>query len=165
MLFCTLQLDLWQKSVCALAAGAIGAMVGNPADLSLVRMTSDSVLPASLRQNYAGVGDCLRRIVRQDGILGLWRGAGMTVTRCMALNLGQLASADQARDVMANMGLKRDGTACILGGSIVGGFVGATFSMPFDYVKSAMQSMQPNALGHLPYVGPSTLTASLPLSH
>ena len=39
------QLPLWQKGVCALTAGGIGAMVGNPADLAVVRLTADAGLP------------------------------------------------------------------------------------------------------------------------
>ena len=86
------QLPLWQKGVCALTAGGIGAMVGNPADLAVVRLTADGGLPKALRKNYAGVFDCLSRTAKQEGVLGLWKGSGMTVTRCMAVNLGQLAS-------------------------------------------------------------------------
>ena len=149
----SLQLPLWQKSACALTAGAVGAIVGTPADLAVVRLTADGALPKELRKNYAGVFDCLRRSVRVEGLAGLWRGAGMTVTRCMALNLGQLASADQARDILENMGAKKGGAVSILGGSVVGGFVGAVFSMPFDYVKSQVQSMVPDAAGRLPYKG------------
>ena len=51
------------------------------------------------------------------------------------------------------MGAKKGGAVSILGGSVVGGFVGAVFSMPFDYVKSQVQSMQPDKLGKLPYKG------------
>ena len=49
------------------------------------------------------------------------------------------------------MGAKKGGAVSILGGSVVGGFVGAVFSMPFDYVKSQVQSMQPDKMGKLPY--------------
>ncbi|QDZ26012.1 mitochondrial substrate carrier protein [Chloropicon primus] len=150
----SVQLPLWEKGVCALAAGAIGAIVGNPADLAVVRLTADGALPQALRKNYKGVFDCLSRTVKSEGVVGLWRGTGMTVTRCMAVNLGQLASADQARDILENMGAKKGGFVSILGGSVVGGFVGAFFSMPFDYVKSQVQSMQVNAVtGKFPYKG------------
>lgn len=37
------------------------------------------------------------RIVKEDGAVGLFRGAGPTVVRAMALNMGMLASNDQAR--------------------------------------------------------------------
>jgi len=68
--------------------------VGSPADLSLIRMQSDSTLPAAQRRNYKGVGDALIRIVKEDGVGGLFRGAGPTVVRAMALNMGMLASND-----------------------------------------------------------------------
>ena len=58
-------------------------------------MQSDSTLPAAQRRNYKGVGDALTRIVKDEGALGLFRGAGPTVTRAMALNMGMLASNDQ----------------------------------------------------------------------
>ncbi len=31
-------IPLWQKAVCGLAAGGLGALVGTPADLTLIRM-------------------------------------------------------------------------------------------------------------------------------
>ena len=35
------------------------------------------------------------RIVKEEGPVGLFRGAGPTVVRAMALNMGMLASNDQ----------------------------------------------------------------------
>ena len=97
-LLCCLQpLPLWQKAVAGLTAGGLGALVGSPADLSLIRMQSDSTLPKEQRRNYKGVGDALVRIVREDGVKGLFRGAGPTVVRAMSLNMGMLASNDQVR--------------------------------------------------------------------
>lgn len=89
-------LPLWQKAAAGLTAGGLGALVGSPADLSLIRMQSDSTLPAAQRRNYKGVGDALIRIIREDGVGGLFRGAGPTVVRAMSLNMGMLASNDQA---------------------------------------------------------------------
>ena len=40
-------------------------------------------------------GDVLVRIVREDGVTGLFKGGGPTVVRAMALNMGMLASNDQ----------------------------------------------------------------------
>ncbi len=89
-------IPLYQKAGAGLAAGGLGALVGSPADLSLIRMQSDSTLPEAQRRNYKGVGDALTRIVKDEGAMGLFRGAGPTVTRAMALNMGMLASNDQA---------------------------------------------------------------------
>ena len=52
---------------------------------------------------------CLRivqvRIVKEDGAVGLFRGAGPTVVRAMALNMGMLASNDQARTHISSLSL------------------------------------------------------------
>lgn len=46
------------------------------------------------------MGNALTRIVKEEGIGGLFTGAGPTVVRAMALNMGMLASNDQVRRVL-----------------------------------------------------------------
>ena len=53
-----------EKAAAGLTAGGLGAMVGSPADLTLIRMQSDSTLPLASRRNYKGVGDAMVRHVR-----------------------------------------------------------------------------------------------------
>ncbi|KAL8445940.1 hypothetical protein Emag_004905 [Eimeria magna] len=81
-------LPLWKKAVAGLAAGGIAAAIGNPADLSLIRMQADATLPPESRRNYTGVLNALTRIVKEEGVLGLWRGSFPTVLRAMSLNMG-----------------------------------------------------------------------------
>lgn len=45
-------IPLYQKALAALAAGGMGALVGTPADLSLIRMQADNTLPIDQRRNY-----------------------------------------------------------------------------------------------------------------
>lgn len=89
-------LPLYQKALCGLTAGAIGASVGSPADLALIRMQADATLPAAQRRHYTNAFHALYRIVSDEGVLALWKGAGPTVVRAMALNMGMLASYDQS---------------------------------------------------------------------
>ena len=95
-------IPLYQKAGAGLAAGGLGALVGSPADLSLIRMQADSTLPEAQRRHYKGVGDALTRIIKDEGTMGLFRGAGPTVTRAMALNMGMLASNDQVSSCLIN---------------------------------------------------------------
>jgi solute carrier family 25 oxoglutarate transporter 11 len=39
-------------------------LVGNPADLALIRMQADSRLPVEERRNYTSVGNAFSRIVK-----------------------------------------------------------------------------------------------------
>lgn len=89
-------LPLLQKAAIGLTAGAIGACVGNPADLALIRMQADATLPLAQRRNYKNAFHALYRIIADEGVLALWKGAGPTVVRAMALNMGMLASYDQS---------------------------------------------------------------------
>ena len=58
--FCLQQnIPLAAKAASGLAAGALGAIVGNPADLSLIRMQADGTLPPEQRRGYKNVFDAL----------------------------------------------------------------------------------------------------------
>uniref|UniRef100_A0A7N0ZV67 Uncharacterized protein n=1 Tax=Kalanchoe fedtschenkoi TaxID=63787 RepID=A0A7N0ZV67_KALFE len=145
-------LPLYQKALCGLTAGAIGATVGSPADLALIRMQADATLPAAQRRHYRNAFHALSRIVADEGFLALWKGAGPTVVRAMALNMGMLASYDQSVEFFRdNLGLGEGLT--VLGASTVSGFFAAACSLPFDYVKTQIQKMQPDASGKYPYTG------------
>ena len=67
-------LPLWQKAACGLTAGGLGALVGSPADLTLIRMQADSTLPPEQRRNYKGVGDAMVRthMCCWDGLGLMW---------------------------------------------------------------------------------------------
>lgn len=145
-------LPLYQKALCGLTAGAIGASVGSPADLALIRMQADATLPLAQRRHYKNAFHALGRIVADEGVLALWKGAGPTVVRAMALNMGMLASYDQSVELF------KDSLGCsepvtVLGASTVSGFFAAACSLPFDYVKTQIQKMQPDAEGKYPYTG------------
>lgn len=113
------------KAVLGMAAGTVGAFVGTPAEVqtndtksfsflkrvlisfpkvSLIRMTADGRLPPAERRNYKHVGDALVRMVKEEGILTLWRGAIPTMARAMVVNAAQLASYSQAKQSLLETG-------------------------------------------------------------
>ncbi|KAJ3053195.1 putative mitochondrial 2-oxoglutarate/malate carrier protein [Rhizophlyctis rosea] len=140
-----------QRAMAGLAAGGLGALVGTPADLALVRMQSDGTLPVEKRANYKGVGDALGRIARTEGVGALWNGAGPTVVRAMALNLGMLATYSEAKHQLEHhIGPSLTTT---LGASAIAGFFASFLSLPFDFVKTRLQKQRPDAMGKLPYGG------------
>ncbi|CAN1294884.1 Mitochondrial dicarboxylate/tricarboxylate transporter DTC [Linum perenne] len=145
-------LPLYQKALCGLTAGAIGASVGSPADLALIRMQADATLPAAQRRHYTNAFHALSRIVADEGFLALWKGAGPTVVRAMALNMGMLASYDQSLELFRDhLGFGELPT--VVGASAISGFFAAACSLPFDFVKTQIQKMQPDAQGKYPYTG------------
>jgi solute carrier family 25 oxoglutarate transporter 11 len=147
-------LPFWKMTLCGLGAGAIGAAVGNPADLAMVRMQADGRLPKELRRNYRGGGDALSRVVREEGVLALWRGCGPTVNRAMIVTASQMAVYDKSKSVILRESGLSDGLAVQTGASFFAGIVAALTSNPIDLAKSRLMSMKPDPnTGALPYSG------------
>lgn len=85
-------------------AGGVGALVGNPSEITLVRMTSDGRLPPSERRGYKNAFEALYRISKEEGITTLWRGWQPTVLRAMVLNAAQLAVYSQSKQILLQTG-------------------------------------------------------------
>merc|ERR1712060_487652 len=142
-----------KKSFCAITAGGLAAAAGNPADLSLIRMQTDSLLPVAQRRHYHGVGHAMATIARTEGVSGLFKGASSTSTRAMGSTFGTLAFNAQAKEMLQEAGAP--GPVSVIGGSLIAGFASAFFSLPFDFVKTQVQKMKPDPVtGEMPYKGP-----------
>src|SRR3982074_923078 len=94
-----------ERALAGLSAGGLAAMIGNPADLALIRMQSDGLKPLAERKNYKSVIDALSSIAKSEGIGALWAGATPTVVRAMALNFGQLAFFSEAKQQLKDTSL------------------------------------------------------------
>ncbi|CAJ0951302.1 unnamed protein product, partial [Mesorhabditis belari] len=130
------------KASIAMSAGAVGAFVGNPAELALIRMTSDGRLPVEQRRNYHNVFDALVRITKEEGPLALWRGSGPTMLRAMVVAVSQLATYSQAKQMLLESGTLQDGLSCHFVASMCSGLCATLASMPVDMAKTRMQSMR-----------------------
>ncbi|KYN04269.1 PREDICTED: mitochondrial 2-oxoglutarate/malate carrier protein-like [Cyphomyrmex costatus] len=123
-------------------AGAVGAFVGTPADVALVRMTTDGRLPVEQRRNYKNVLDAFVRIAREEGIFTLWRGSVATIGRAVVVNVSQLATYSQVKHLISSRLNVKEGIGLHFGASMVSGFVTAFNSMPFDITKTRIQNMK-----------------------
>ena len=141
-----------ERATAGLAAGGLAAMIGNPADLALVRMQSDGLKPLAERHNYRSVVDALGSIARNEGVGALWAGAAPTVVRAMALNFGQLAFFSEAKEQLKQH-TAWTSNAQTLSASAIAGFFASFFSLPFDFVKTRLQKQQRGPDGRLPYKG------------
>uniref|UniRef100_A0A336LSN2 Mitochondrial 2-oxoglutarate/malate carrier protein n=1 Tax=Culicoides sonorensis TaxID=179676 RepID=A0A336LSN2_CULSO len=125
-----------------MTAGAVGAFVGTPAEVSLIRMTADGRLPLAERRNYTGVFNALSRMVKEEGILTLWRGCVPTVGRAMVVNAAQLSSYTQAKLLLIKNCNMTEGIWLHFVASMISGFVTTAASMPVDIAKTRIQNMK-----------------------
>ncbi len=145
-------LPIWKKSAASLIAGGLAAFVGNPFDLSLVRMQTDHNLPENQRMHYKNVLHALSCIVKNEGIFSLWNGVSPTVGRACAINMGQMVTFDQAKESFDKK--FGPGWTSTLSASALSGFFAAALSLPFDFLKTRIQKQKPDPVtGVLPYKG------------
>lgn len=146
------EIGFGERAIAGLGAGGLAAMIGNPADLTLIRMQSDGLKPKELRANYRSVFDALFRITKNEGIFALWNGAFPTVVRAMSTNFGQLAFFSEAKAQLK----KRTNLSAqtqVITASAIAGFFASFFSLPFDFVKTRLQKQTRAPDGSLPYKG------------
>ena len=141
-----------EKLGISLSAGFIGAVFGNPADLSLVRFQGDQTLPVDQRRNYKNVFDALRRIVKEEGFFSLWKGSAPTIAKAMSLCGGQLTSFEEIKQRVGEYRGKNDLLTRIISSSC-SGVICACLSLPFDNLKVKLQKQKALPDGTLPYTG------------
>ncbi|CAO2211249.1 unnamed protein product [Urochloa humidicola] len=147
-------LPLHRKIAAGLIAGGVGAAVGNPADVAMVRMQADGRLPLAERRNYRSVGDAIGRMARDEGVRSLWRGSSLTVNRAMIVTASQLATYDQAKEaIIGRWGPGADGLGTHVAASFTAGIVAAAGSNPVDVIKTRMMNMKVAPGAPPPYAG------------
>ncbi|KAF9812229.1 hypothetical protein IEO21_06313 [Rhodonia placenta] len=128
----------------AMAAGGMGGIAGNPADILLVRMTSDSIRPPEKRYNYSNAITGLVTLVKSEDVRGLFRGLGTNTTRAVLMN------QESRYDLFKTMLLQhrvpvldyqfRDNLALHMAASTLAGTVATTVCSPADVMRSRLMS-------------------------
>ncbi|XP_012170951.1 mitochondrial 2-oxoglutarate/malate carrier protein [Bombus terrestris] len=130
------------KVLIGCTAGCVGAFVGTPAEVALIRMTADGRLPIAERRNYKNAFNALVRIVKEEGFLALWRGTIPTMGRAMVVNAAQLASYSQSKEMLLNTGYFENNITLHFVSSMISGLVTTAASMPVDIAKTRIQNMK-----------------------
>eukprot|EP01065_Artemidia_motanka_P016130 TRINITY_DN19887_c0_g1_i1.p1 TRINITY_DN19887_c0_g1~~TRINITY_DN19887_c0_g1_i1.p1 ORF type:complete len:286 (+),score=59.02 TRINITY_DN19887_c0_g1_i1:75-932(+) len=132
------------KILAGALTGACGSALANPADLVKVRMqTCERSVSASARSVLADV-------IRDRGVLGLWRGCGPTVQRAALLTASQIPSYDHCKHTVMNAYGVREGAVLHFGCCMFAGVVAALVTAPVDLAKTrVMNCTQKQAPGTL----------------
>ncbi|KAE8218513.1 hypothetical protein CF319_g7631 [Tilletia indica] len=136
----TKRMGIGKSLLCASLAGAAGGVAGNPADILLVRMTSDANRPPNKRYNYANAVVGLVRMAREEGISSYARGLLPNTVRAVLMNASQLATYDVFKDVLLSSGFFRDGIMLHFTASFCAGTVATTVCSPADVIKARVMS-------------------------
>lgn len=132
-------------------AGALGGIAGNPADIVLVRMTSDSVRPPEQRYGYSNALTGLVALVKEEGIKGLGRGLGTNVARATLMTASQVGSYDYFKSTLLSRPIPmldyqfHDGLLLHSVASCLAGTVATTVCSPADVLRSRLMAASGNA--------------------
>lgn len=127
---------LTMKIAAGLATGAIGISVASPTDLVKVRMQSEGKLPPGAPKKYPNAVKAYGIILREEGLLGLWKGLGPNIARNAIINAAELASYDQIKEAMLGSGMFQDNIVTHLVAGLGAGFFAVCVGSPVDVVKS-----------------------------
>ncbi|XP_014112708.1 PREDICTED: solute carrier family 25 member 34 isoform X2 [Pseudopodoces humilis] len=109
-------------------AGAVGAIVGSPA--------------------YLSISGAFKSIYQQHGVVGLWRGVTGAVPRVAVGSAVQLATFASAKDWVCERQWFRKGSwAAVLAGGMVSGVAVAVTMTPFDVISTRLYNQPVDADG------------------
>lgn len=131
---------LLQKLSVGLVAGAMASAASTPVEVAMVRMYADGAAKTESRRGYRHIADALFRIAREEGLKGLWAGAGPTVARSMLVSSVQLAVYDQAKESILKYTSARDGVPVHFAASLTSGFCYSAVTLPVDLAKTRVQN-------------------------
>mmetsp|Transcript_1148 Transcript_1148/g.1156 ORF Transcript_1148/g.1156 Transcript_1148/m.1156 type:complete len:188 (+) Transcript_1148:265-828(+) len=132
-------------------AGILGGLVAgiatNPFEIVFTRMQADEVYPVIARRNYANFFDGFYKVMEEGA---LFRGAVANGAKVAALCSSMTSLFD----------LCKENSYFFFGPSWVNRFwstavavtVGTLVSMPFDMIKTRLQTMRPLPNGEMPYL-------------
>ncbi|TFY71346.1 hypothetical protein EVG20_g1651 [Dentipellis fragilis] len=130
----------WKLALAGSMAGGIAGLVGNPGEIVMVRLQGDFAKPPEKRFNYKHCFDALFRMVREEGVSSLARGAGPNVFRAILMNASQLASYDFFKAELLKTQYFHDNIYCHFTASFAAGTVATTVCSPADVLKSRIMN-------------------------
>lgn len=114
-------------------AGATESFVVVPFELVKIRLQDKS-------SKYTGMGDVVKSIVKEEGVLALYNGLEATLWRHISWNAGYFGVIFKVRELMPEAKSPSEKIRNDLISGSIGGTVGTMVNTPFDVVKSRIQN-------------------------
>jgi len=130
----------WKLALAGSMAGGLAGLVGNPAEIIMVRLQGDFAKPPEKRLNYKNCFDGLYRMIKDEGVSSLARGVVPNVFRAVLMNASQLASYDYFKAELLKTRYFDDNIYCHFTASFAAGTVATTVCSPADVLKSRVMN-------------------------
>lgn len=131
-----------QRIEAGVTTSAIGITVASPTDVVKVRLQAEGRLPAGTPRRYAGVLDAYSKIVKQEGIAGLWTGYGPNLARNVIVNATELVAYDQSKQFYLQVAKFPDDWRTHFAASLTAGLAATLLGSPVDVIKTTVMAAQ-----------------------
>lgn len=126
-------------------AGATESFVVVPFELVKIQLQDKT-------SKFNGMGEVVRHIVKNHGVLGLYKGLESTLWRHIAWNAGYFGLIYQVRSSMPKPKSSTEKTLIDMTSGAIGGTFGTMLNTPFDVVKSRIQAGSTKYIWTIPSV-------------
>jgi solute carrier family 25 protein 34/35 len=132
---------LWKRVIAGAVSGALGALACNPAELIKTRMqcyagTASKGPVIGTQHHYNGLIDAFTSVVRNEGFLALYKGAGMSMLRSTLGSGSNLASYSWLRENLMQSGVLPDNWLTDATCSMLSSFITAIVMNPVDVIRT-----------------------------
>mmetsp|Transcript_41596 Transcript_41596/g.75412 ORF Transcript_41596/g.75412 Transcript_41596/m.75412 type:complete len:285 (-) Transcript_41596:92-946(-) len=127
-----LEVSAGAKALAGLAAGASAQAIASPFDRLKVLLVRGGSGPKQ------GMFEVAAGVLRTEGVRGFYKGVVPNVQRAAAVNLGELATYDQAKTMILQSSGLEDGVIVHTLSATCSGLVASFCATPADLVKSRM---------------------------
>ena len=122
------------KFAAGAASGSIGSVIGNPFDVMKTMMMADSKNKLSLPQ-------LMGRMLKDQGVMGFYRGASANIARATVLNGTKMACYDAVKGkVVDYTGWGRKDVRCQFVSACFAGFFMTCTVSPFDMLRTTLMN-------------------------
>ncbi|XP_052820589.1 solute carrier family 25 member 35-like [Mya arenaria] len=142
---------IWSRNVLAgAAAGCMGAAVGSPFYMvkTQLQARANASIAVGTQHPHDSMFKAFTFVVREHGVIGLWRGTTAAVSRVMVGSAVQLSTFSSAKEYVISLKFFQPNSFLnSLIGSICGGVVVVACMTPFDVVSTRMYNQPVNKNG------------------
>lgn len=131
-----------EKVICGMSAGLIGAFVGTPFDLIMVRIQNNP-------EKYPNIYTTIHKTYTNEGFLSFWNGVYHTMNRAVIVTACQFSVYEQLKQDLTNRNTMNKQSVFILS-SVSSSIITGILSNPIDLCKTrTMNNMRNNTISHI----------------
>lgn len=125
-------LQIFTRIMAGLTTGGLAVLLAQPTDVVKVRYQAQN--RANLQ--YKSTFGAYRKIGREEGMKGLWKGAVPNIGRNAIVNVSEIVCYDIIKDCLLKYTAMEDNIPCHFSAAVIAGFATTVAASPVDVVKT-----------------------------